>query len=68
MKIMVDNYGHQSGISLFELTKEINELRLLATRLSEWIDKEEQQQPHYLAMLFDPARLISLADSLAENE
>lgn len=68
MKIMVDNYGHLSGISLFELTKEINELRLLATRLSEWIDKEEQQQPHYLAMLFDPARLISLADSLAESE
>ncbi|TKU70042.1 MULTISPECIES: hypothetical protein [Citrobacter] len=68
MKMMVDNYGHQSGISLFELTKEINELRILATRLSEWMDREEQQQPHYLAMLFDPARLISLADSLTENE
>ncbi|MGX4889853.1 hypothetical protein ACUYGK_06870 [Enterobacter roggenkampii] len=67
MKMMVDRYGHQSGISSFELNSEINELRLLAIRISAWIDKEEQQQPHYLAMLFDPARLLSLAESLTEN-
>ncbi|CAM8129894.1 Uncharacterised protein [Enterobacter cloacae] len=67
MKMMVDRYGHQSGISSFELNSEINELRLLAIRISGWIDKEEQQQPHYLAMLFDPARLLSLAESLTEN-
>ncbi|MEL4867753.1 hypothetical protein AAEU41_02730 [Pantoea agglomerans] len=67
MKIMVDRYGHQSGISSFQLNNEINELRLLAIRISGWIDKEEQQQPHYLAMLFDPARLLSLAESLTES-
>lgn len=67
MKMMLDRYGNQSGISLFELTKEINQLRLLAHRLSEWLDKEEQQQPHYLAMLFDPARLLSLAESLTAD-
>lgn len=67
MKMMLDRYGNQSGISLFELTKEINQLRLLAHRISEWLDKEEQQQPHYLAMLFDPARLLSLAESLTAD-
>lgn len=67
MKMMLDRYGAQSGISLFELTKEINQLRLLAHRISEWLDKEEQQQPHYLAMLFDPARLLSLAESLTAD-
>ena len=67
MKLILERYGNRRGVSDFELDKPIHSLRQLANRLGEWLDKEEQQQPHYLAMLFDPARLLSLADSLQHD-
>lgn len=67
MKLMRERYGRVSGVSGFELDKQINNLYQLANRIGEWLDKEEQQQPHYLAMLFDPARLLSLAESLKHD-
>lgn len=68
MKLILERYGNRSGVSDFELDKQINSLRQLANRIGEWLDKEEQQQPHYLAMLFDPARLLSLAESLQHDQ
>ncbi|PVZ88960.1 hypothetical protein C9426_05515 [Serratia sp. S1B] len=67
MKLMLERYGNRSEISSFDLTQQIQQLRQLAHHIDEWLNQEEQQQPHYLAMLFDPARLISLADSLAQD-
>ncbi|MBV8044859.1 hypothetical protein [Pluralibacter sp.] len=67
MKLMLERYGSLNGVSHVELTRQINQLRQLANRLGEWLDKEEQQQPHYLAMLFDPARLLTLAESLEQD-
>lgn len=67
MQLMSERYGSRSGISSFELAQQIRQLRQLSYRLDEWLAKDEQQQPHYLAMLFDPARLISLADSLVQD-
>ncbi|EFJ7564201.1 hypothetical protein ACTVHN_14030 [Escherichia coli] len=68
MKMMTERYGKKSGISVFSQTEQINRLRYFAHQLDEWLDKEEQHQPHYLAMLFDPARLHRLADSLTEKD
>ena len=68
MKMMTERYGKKSGISVFAQTEQINRLRYFAHQLDEWLDKEEQHQPHYLAMLFDPARLHRLADSLTEKD
>ncbi|WP_156294009.1 hypothetical protein [Serratia oryzae] len=67
MKLMLERYGSQGEISSFELSRQIAQLRQVAQRIEEWLDKEEQQQPHYLAMLFDPARLMNLADSLSQD-
>lgn len=68
IKIMLERYASVDGVSNLELRKQISRLHQLANRIGEWLDMEEQQQPHYLAMLFDPARLLSLAESLQHDE
>ncbi|MGR2770335.1 hypothetical protein ACUYOF_22785 [Photobacterium ganghwense] len=50
------------------LNHEIDLMRMLAVDLDNWLDEGRHRHPHYLSLLFDPQRLLSLAGDLAQSD
>ncbi|MGL5666397.1 MAG: hypothetical protein ACRDD9_09755 [Shewanella sp.] len=47
------------------LNHEIEQMRQLVVDIENWLDEGRHRHPHYLSLLFDPQRLLALAEDLS---
>lgn len=63
----IQRYHHSPDIHRM-LNQHVNAMNMLANEIDNWLDEGRHRHPHYLNLLFDPARLKALAADLAVIE